>query len=51
MTTVGVIIMVCLWLIAPIMANVVGIMPKKWQAWMLGQTRAGKTANQDDVVM
>jgi hypothetical protein len=35
--TAGMIVIVTLYLMAPSMANLLGIMPKKWQRWMLGE--------------
>jgi hypothetical protein len=48
---VGVLVTLALWLIAPVMSNVLVIMPRKWRLWMLDETRNTAASKPSDVVI
>ena len=49
--TAGMLVIVALLLLAPITANLLAIIPRKWRLWMLGEPHCVKTSKLDDVVM
>jgi hypothetical protein len=49
--TVGMVVIVALYLMAPSAANLLGIMPKKWQRWMLSEPSNRRTPEPKGVVI
>jgi hypothetical protein len=42
---------IALSIMMPNAANLLGIIPKKWQLWMLGETRKDETSKPNTIVM
>ena len=51
LSVVGLVAILVLWLLASRIGNLIGVMPKKWQSWMLGETRNGQRSKSDAVIM
>ncbi len=50
LTIAGIALLIALRAIPPLIAKS-GIMPKRWQLWVMGDPRNGKPPHPDDIVM